>query len=215
MYLVSPLKTFGCRAYGQPKACRSRGTSLAMVMDRSTITGERSVTFRLGDAALGQQHRRRPPPSASMSRRCERTTSTPRATAASTMTASEGVTPASRFARTSSRTRLRTAPDQTAFDPGGQQFCQRDQPGSAVRRRYSRRISMASMRSSLRHHRGADPVPPKWGMNHGRQAPYATPLRRGSAVRSPGALGHINPTRRPCGFGVRRTWTRPIFSPNR
>jgi hypothetical protein len=29
------------------------------------------------------------------------------------------------------------------------------------------------------------------GVNHGRQAPYATPLRRRSAVRSPGALGHI------------------------
>jgi hypothetical protein len=56
---------------------------------------------------------------------------------------------------------------------------------------------------------------PKWGMNHGRQAPYATPLRRRSRLRSPGALGHINPTRRPspdwCGFGVRRTWTRPSF----
>jgi hypothetical protein len=48
-----------------------------------------------------------------------------------------------------------------------------------------------------RHHRDADPAPPKWGMNHGRQAPYATPLRRRSAVRSPVLSDTFNPTRRP------------------
>jgi hypothetical protein len=49
------------------------------------------------------------------------TTSTPRAAAASTMAASEGVTPASRFARTLrtklSRTRLRTAPERSSVHP--------------------------------------------------------------------------------------------------
>jgi hypothetical protein len=35
-------------------------------------------------------------------------------------------------------------------DPAGQQFCETDQPGSAVRRRFCNRISMVSMRSSLR-----------------------------------------------------------------
>jgi hypothetical protein len=68
------------------------------------------------DAELGQQHRRRPP-SASMSRRCERTASIPRA-AASTMAAY----PTSRFARTPSRTklsgtRLRTAPERSRVHP--------------------------------------------------------------------------------------------------
>ena len=50
------------------------------------------------------------------------TTSTPRAAAASTMAASEGVTPASRFARTLSRTRLsrtrlRTVPERSRVHP--------------------------------------------------------------------------------------------------
>jgi hypothetical protein len=36
-----------------------------------------------------------------------------------------------------------------------------------------------------RHHRGADLAPQNGGMNHGRQAPYATPLRRRSRLRSP------------------------------
>jgi hypothetical protein len=35
-------------------------------------------------------------------------------------------------------------------DPGGQQFYETDQLGSAVRRRFCNRISMVSMRSSLR-----------------------------------------------------------------
>jgi len=48
-------------------------------------------------------------------------------------------------------------------------------------------------------------VPPKWGMNYGLQALYATRLRRRSAVRSPGALGHINPTRR---LNARPVWFR-------
>jgi hypothetical protein len=39
---------------------------------------------------------------------------------------------------------------------------------------YTRRITVA---------RSLPPL--KMGMNHGRQAPYATPLRRRSAVRSP------------------------------
>jgi hypothetical protein len=50
---------------------------------------------------------------------CERTTSTPRAAAASTMAASQGVTPASRFARTPSRTKLNLREPGSARRPRG------------------------------------------------------------------------------------------------
>jgi hypothetical protein len=72
------------------RTCRSRGTSLAIVMDRSAITGdfvsrrsredqgERSLTFRCSKGALNSDSSTAAAPrSASMSRRCERTTSTP------------------------------------------------------------------------------------------------------------------------------------------